>query len=212
MVKMDILKTFRAFRVFRGKNCITTSQRVVPAGGNMKVLVIMALLAVSITGSAFELWDVEPRQVTVPPQYQDIYMFLRRIETFHSTWYVRNGVRVIGYGDRDYNLSNPVNKNAITENMANWRLLRNIRIIDNYLDTVVEVPLNRHQKDALISYIYSTSIPEFTNGNILRLLNQKRAYGEVPNELRQAVFMPDSKSQNSWLVTRRSQEISMWCR
>jgi GH24 family phage-related lysozyme (muramidase) len=178
----------------------------------MKKIMILALLAVSIVGAAFELWDIEPRQVTVPAQYQDIYMFLRRIETFHSTWYVRDGVRIIGYGDRDYNLSNPVNKNAITENMANWRLLRNIRIIDNYLDTVVEVPLTRHQKDALISYIYSTSIPEFTNGNILRLLNQKRAYGEVPNELRQAVFVQDSKSQNSWLVSRRSQEISMWYR
>lgn len=178
----------------------------------MKTVMIMTLLTVSIAVSAFELWDIEPRQVTVPAQYQDIYMFLRRIETFHSTWYVRDGVRIIGFGDRDYNLSNPVNKNAITENMANWRLLRNIRIIDNYLDTVVEVPLTRHQKNALISYIYSTSIPEFTNGNILRLLNQKRAYGEVPNELRQAVFVQDSKSQNSWLVTRRSKEISMWYR
>ena len=149
----------------------------------MKAIMIMALLAVSIAGSAFELWDVEPRQVTVPAQYQDIYMFLRRIEGFHSTWYVRDGVRVIGYGDRDYNLSNPVNKNAITENMANWRLLRNIRIIDSYLDTVVEVPLTRHQKDALISYIYSTSIPEFTNSNILKLLNQKRDFGSCPRRL-----------------------------
>jgi GH24 family phage-related lysozyme (muramidase) len=178
----------------------------------MKAIMIMALLAVSIAGSAFELWDVEPRQVTVPAQYQDIYMFLRRIETFHSTWYVRDSVRVIGFGDRDYNLSNPVNKNSMTENMANWRLLRNIRIIDSYLDTVVEVPLSRHQKDALISFIYSTSIPEFTNGNILRLLNQKRAYGDIPNELRQAVSLPDGKSSSSWLSTRRSQEISLWSR
>ena len=178
----------------------------------MKAIMIMALLAVSIAGSAFELWDVEPRQVTVPAQYQDIYMFLRRIETFHSTWFVRDGVRIIGYGDRDYNLSNPVNKNAMTENMANWRLLRNIRIIDSYLDTVVEVPLTRHQKDALISYIYSTSISEFTNGNILRLLNQKRDYGDVPNELRKAVLPPGEKSPNSWLVSRRSQEISLWSR
>ena len=178
----------------------------------MKAIMIMALLAVSIAGSAFELWDVEPRQVTVPAQYQDIYMFLRRIETFHSTWYVRDGVRVIGYGDRDYNLSNPVNKNAMTENMANWRLLRNIRIIDSYLDTVVEVPLTRHQKDALISYIYSSSIPEFTNSNILRLLNQKRDYGDVPGELRKSVFLPGSRTQNSWLVNRREQEVSMWSR
>jgi len=178
----------------------------------MKAIIIMALLAASIAGSGFELWDVEPRQVTVPAQYQDIYMFLRRIETFHSTWYVRDGVRIIGFGDRDYNLSNPVNKNAMTENMANWRLLRNIRIIDNFLDTVVEVSLTRHQKDALISYVYSTSIPEFTNSNILRLLNQKRAYAEVPNELRKAVFFPDDKSPNSWLSNRRSQEISLFCR
>lgn len=178
----------------------------------MKTIMVMALLAINITLSAFELWDIEPRQVTVPAQYQDIYMFLRRIETFHSTWSVRNGVRIIGYGDRDYNLSNPINKNAITENMANWRLLRNIRIIDNYLDTVVEVPLNQHQKDALISFIYSTSIPEFTNSNILRLLNQKRDYGDVPNELRQAVFLQDGKTRNSWLVTRREQEVTMWSR
>ena len=178
----------------------------------MKAMMIIALLAVNVTLSAFELWDLEPRQLAVPAQCQDIYMFLRRIEGFHSTWYVRDGVRIIGYGDRDYNLSNPVNKNAMTENMANWRLLRNIRIIDSYLDTVVEVPLTRHQKDALISYIYSTSIPEFTNGNVLRLLNQKRAYGDVPNELRRAVFLPDDKSTNSWLTTRRSQEISLWSR
>jgi len=179
---------------------------------SMKTMMIMTLLAVNVTLSAFELWDVEPRQVTVPAQYQDIYMFLRRIETFHSTWVVRDGVRIIGFGDRDYNLSNPVNKNSMTENMANWRLLRNIRIIDNYLDTVVEVPLTRHQKDALISYVYSASIPEFTNSNILRLLNQKRAYAEVPNELRKAVFLPDDKSPNSWLSNRRSQEISLYCR
>ena len=140
----------------------------------MKTIIIIALLAVSITLPAFELWDIEPRQITVPAQYQDIYMFLRRVERFHATWFVRSGIRIIGYGDRDYDLSNPVNKNAMTENMANWRLLRNIRLIDNYLDAVVEVPLSRHQKDALISYIYSTSIPEFTNGNILRMLNQKR--------------------------------------
>ena len=178
----------------------------------MKIIIVMMLLAINLALPAFELWDVEPRQITVPAQYQDIYMFLRRIEGFHATWFVRNGIRVIGYGDRDYDLSNPVNKNAITENMANWRLLRNIRIIDNYLDTVVEVPLSRHQKDALISYIYSTSIPEFTNGNILRLLNQKRDYGDVPNELRKAVFLPDDKSPNSWLSNRRSQEISLFCR
>ena len=178
----------------------------------MKNIIIMMLLAINIALPAFELWDVEPRQITVPAQYQDIYTFLRRIEGFHATWFVRNGIRVIGYGDRDYDLSNPVNKNAITENMANWRLLRNIRIIDNYLDTVVEVPLTRHQKDALISYIYSTSIPEFTNGNILRLLNQKRDYGDVPNELRKAVLSPGEKSPNSWLVSRRSQEISLWSR
>ncbi len=178
----------------------------------MKAIMIMALLTVSIAVSAFELWDVEPRQVTVPAQYQDIYMFLRRIEGFHSTWYVRDGIRVIGYGDRDYNLSNPVNKNFMTENMANWRLLRNIRIIDNYLDTVVEVPLSRHQKDALISYIYSSSIQEFTNSNILRLLNQKRDYGDVPGELRKTVLLPGEKSPNSRLVSRRSQEISLWSR
>ena len=178
----------------------------------MKIIIVMMLLAINLALPAFELWDVEPRQITVPAQYQDIYMFLRRIEGFHATWFVRNGIRVIGYGDRDYDLSNPVNKNAITENMANWRLLRNIRIIDNYLDTVVEVPLSRHQKDALISYIYSTSIPEFTNGNILRLLNQKRDYGDVPNELRKAVLSPGEKSPNSWLASRRSQEISLWSR
>ncbi len=149
----------------------------------MKAMMIIALLAINVTLSAFELWDIEPRQIAVPAQYQDIYMFLRRIETFHSTWFVRDGVRIIGFGDRDYNLSNPVNKNAMTENMANWRLLRNIRIIDSYLDTVVEVPLTRHQKDALISYIYSTSIPEFTNSNILKLLNQKRDFGSCPRRL-----------------------------
>lgn len=178
----------------------------------MKNILIMMLLAINPALPAFELWDVEPRQISVPAQYQDIYTFLRRIEGFHATWFVRNGIRVIGYGDRDYGLSNPVNKNAITENMANWRLMRNIRIIDNYLDTVVEVPLTRHQKDALISYIYSTSISEFTNGNILRLLNQKRDYGDVPNELRKAVLPPGEKSPNSWLVSRRSQEISLWSR
>ena len=178
----------------------------------MKTMMIMTLLAVNVTLSAFELWDIEPRQITVPAQYQDIYMFLRRVEGFHAAWYVRNGVRMIGYGDRDYDLSNPVNKNAITENMANWRLLRNIRIIDNYLDTVVEVPLTRHQKDALISYIYSTSIPEFTNGNILRLLNQKRDYGDIAGELRKAAFLPGSRSPNSWLVTRREQEVAIWNR
>ena len=179
---------------------------------SMKTMMIMTLLAVNVTLSAFELWDIEPRQITVPAQYQDIYMFLRRVEGFHAACYVRNGVRMIGYGDRDYDLSNPVNKNAITENMANWRLLRNIRIIDNYLDTVVEVPLTRHQKDALISYIYSTSIPEFTNGNILRLLNQKRDYGDIAGELRKAVFLPGSRSPNSWLVTRREQEVAIWNR
>jgi len=178
----------------------------------MKAMAIMVLLAVNLTLQAFELWDIEPRQISVPAQYQDIYMFLRRVEGFHATWYVRHGVRIIGYGDRDYDLSNPRNLNAITENMANWRLLRNIRIIDHYLDTVIEVPLNRHQKDALISYIYSTSVPEFTNGNILRLLNQKRSYGEVPNELRKAVFLPGGKSSNSWLTARREQEVSMWSR
>ena len=178
----------------------------------MKNILIMMLLAINLSLSAFELWDIEPRQITVPAQYQDIYMFLRRIEGFHATWFVRNGIRVIGYGDRDYDLSNPVNKNAITENMANWRLLRNIRNIDNNHDTDVEVPLSRHQKDALISYIYSTSISEFTNGNILRLLNQKRDYGDVPNELRKAVLPPGEKSPNSWLVSRRSQEISLWSR
>lgn len=178
----------------------------------MKKMMIMILLAVNVTSFATESFDVEPAQVTVPAQYQDIYMFLRRVETFHATWYVRNGIRIIGFGDRDYDLSNPVNKNAITENMANWRLLRNIKMLDEYLDTAVTVPLTRHQKDALISFIYSTSIPEFTNGNILRLLNQQRSYASVPGELRKAVYLSGSKSRNSWLVTRREQEVSMWSR
>jgi GH24 family phage-related lysozyme (muramidase) len=178
----------------------------------MKTVFTIIILTIILNASAFELLDIEPRSVTVPAQYQNVYNFLRRIEQFHPTWYVRDGVQIIGFGDRDYNLSNPANKNAITENMSNWRLLRNIRIIDNYLQTVVEVPLNRNQKDALISYIYSTSIQEFTNGNMLRLLNQKRAYNDVTGELRRAVYLPDSKSPNSFLVTRRAQEISLWNR
>jgi len=63
----------------------------------MKTMIIIALLAVNFTLFATELFDVEPAQVTVPAQYQDIYMFLRRVETFHATWYVRNGVRIIGF-------------------------------------------------------------------------------------------------------------------
>lgn len=65
---------------------------------SMKTMMIMILLAVNFTLIATELFDVEPAQVTVPAQYQDIYMFLRWVETFHSTWYVRNGIRIIGFG------------------------------------------------------------------------------------------------------------------
>lgn len=159
----------------------------------------------------YDPFDVEPAQIQCPPKYQKVYNFLIRIEQYHATWYQKDGINCIGYADKSFDLSNPANRNHITENMARGRLLRWIEIYDKLIDATIEVPLTAGQRNALISYVYSLeNINEFINGPIVRVLNQQRAYSEVPIWLRQAIYVNGKKSPSSYLTSRRMQEIQLW--
>jgi GH24 family phage-related lysozyme (muramidase) len=150
-------------------------------------------------------YNVEPARISPPPEYSKIFAFIIRVDgPCKSSWSTtKTGERVIGYNDKSYQLSNPANKNSITENMARSRVITWIEIYDNIVTATIKVPLTRQQRDALIDLLYSSNdVNAFVNSQIVRTLNLQKNYAIIPTLLRQAATTETRQ--------RREFEANIW--
>lgn len=87
---------------------------------------------------------------------------------------------------------------------------RGLKLLQNDAETAgdeinssVEVDLNRHQFDALVSFVFNVGTGAFRDSTLLRLLNKGR-YESVPEQLKRWVFSQGQKLDS--LIDRRKAE------
>ena len=105
---------------------------------------------------------------------------IRNFEGFRSHAYQDvTGVWTIGYGH-----TKNVQPTDVISAAQGYSMLRNELIeYENYVNTLVKVPLYQHQFDALVSWTYNLGPTNLKNSTLLEVLNKGR-YDLVPDEIR----------------------------
>tara|TARA_R110002012_G_scaffold69495_4_gene179927 strand:+ start:215 stop:643 length:429 start_codon:yes stop_codon:yes gene_type:complete len=105
---------------------------------------------------------------------------IRNFEGFRSHAYQdATGVWTIGYGH-----TKNVQPTDVISAAQGYSMLRNELIeYENYVNTLVKVPLYQHQFDALVSWTYNLGPTNLKNSTLLEVLNKGR-YDLVPDEIR----------------------------
>ena len=95
---------------------------------------------------------------------------------------------------------------GITVEQCHDLLERDLKVAMNAVNTVW-VPLNQHQFDALVSFVFNIGIGAFYESTLFRLLNQGD-YDSVPGQMRRWIYDNGNKVQG--LINRREKEIDFW--
>ena len=105
---------------------------------------------------------------------------IRNFEGFRSHAYQdATGVWTIGYGH-----TKNVQPTDVISAAQGYSMLRNELIeYENYVNTLVKVPLYQYQFDALVSWTYNLGPTNLKNSTLLEVLNKGR-YDLVPDEIR----------------------------
>ena len=77
------------------------------------------------------------------------------------------GVWTIGYG----HIKGVQEGDVITEQQANEMLVEELHEYENYINTLVNVPLNQNQYDALVSWVYNLGGGNLKSSTLLKVLN-----------------------------------------
>lgn len=96
---------------------------------------------------------------------------------------------------------------TIPQALANENLLRDLRKSESYVALEVKVPLQQHQFDALVSFVFNCGYGNFRKSTLLKKVNAKR-FDEVPAE-----FMKWTRAggrELAGLVRRRRAEAALW--
>lgn len=139
--------------------------------------------------------------------------FIGRFEGFRPDLYNDPaGHCTIGYGhlvhQGNCNGSEPAEfKKGITRKQAAKLLREDAQSAAAAIKSQVKVPLNQHQFDALVSFVYNVGVGNFGSSTLLKVLNQKQ-YDEVPAQLNRWVFA--SSQRLAGLVTRRKAEGTLF--
>ncbi len=88
------------------------------------------------------------------------------------------GVWTIGYG----HIKGVQEGDVITEQQAHEMLVEELDEYENYINTLVTVPLNQNQYDALVSWVYNLGSSNLNSSTLLRVLNTGN-YAEVPEQI-----------------------------
>lgn len=130
---------------------------------------------------------------------------LERLEGFRSTPYRdTGGVWTIGFG---HAIKKGEHFTSITREQALALLNEDSAFAQNAVNDCVTVPLEQHQFDALVSFVYNVGERAFKGSNLLKRLNKGQCQ-EVPTELRRWRF--DNGHPVPGLSRRREAEIDIF--
>ncbi len=110
------------------------------------------------------------------------------------------GVWTIGYGHTKDVKEGDVWSKEKAEFML-WQELEDE--YEHYINSLVKVPLNQSQFDALVSWVYNLGPANLKSSTLLKVLNEGK-YEEVPNQMRR--WNKVNKQVNEGLVRRRNAE------
>jgi len=88
------------------------------------------------------------------------------------------GVWTIGYG----HIKGVQEGDVITEQQADEMLVEELYEYENYVNTLVDVPLNQNQYDALVSWVYNLGGGNLKASTLLKVLNSGD-YSGVPAQI-----------------------------
>jgi len=88
------------------------------------------------------------------------------------------GVWTIGYG----HIKGVQEGDVITEQQADEMLVEELHEYENYINTLVTVPLNQNQYDALVSWVYNLGSSNLNSSTLLKVLNSGD-YAGVPEQI-----------------------------
>ena len=88
------------------------------------------------------------------------------------------GVWTIGYG----HIKGVQEGDVITEQQADEMLVEELHEYENYVNTLVNVPLNQNQYDALVSWVYNLGGGNLKSSTLLKVLNSGD-YAGVPAQI-----------------------------
>ena len=115
------------------------------------------------------------------------------------------GVWTIGYG----HTKGVKEGDSISMNEADEMLEKELIEYENYVDTLVTVPLTDYQRDALISWTYNLGPTNLKSSTLLRKLNEGD-YDAVPHEMMRWTRAGGKELEG--LVKRRTVEANMFQR
>jgi lysozyme len=139
--------------------------------------------------------------------------FIGRFEGFRAHLYNdAAGHCTIGYGHLVHlgncNGSEPAEfKRGISEGQAEELLRKDAQTAADAVRHSVHVPLNQHQFDALVSFVYNLGAGAFESSTLLKDLNA-RNFGAVPGQLEEWVHAGGAVLPG--LVTRRKAEARLF--
>lgn len=110
----------------------------------------------------------------------------------------------IGYG---HLLDGPAHGVRISEDTAEKLLRKDLKKAENAVQTMVKVPLEQHQYDALVSFVYNLGSGNFSRSRLLRKLNSGD-YAGAANEFPRWVRAGGKKVKG--LVIRRQIEKTLF--
>lgn len=84
---------------------------------------------------------------------------------------------------------------------------QDLAIFEQAVNDSVQVTLQQHQFDALVSFAFNVGAAAFRGSTLLKRLNEGK-YSDVPNQLKRWVYAGGQKVQG--LINRRHNEIQLW--
>tara|TARA_R110002012_G_scaffold10268_1_gene47359 strand:+ start:258 stop:689 length:432 start_codon:yes stop_codon:yes gene_type:complete len=113
------------------------------------------------------------------------------------------GVWTIGYGHTKGVQPNDIISAAQGDKMLSEELAE----YENYVNTLVIVPLHQHQFDALVSWTYNLGPTNLKSSTLLKVLNEGK-YNEVPAQIRR--WNKAGGKELEGLTRRREAEAQMF--
>lgn len=115
------------------------------------------------------------------------------------------GKRTIGYGhvlkpDESYVC-------GVSEKQAEELLMRDLGLVEAAIDSVVKVPLEEYQRDALVSFAFNIGVYAFQRSTLLKELNVGN-YEQVPKQLLRWIYVNGKPCYG--LSQRRQAEAAMF--